>query len=297
VRTVPGSTDVQRGVTIERTRYDVEVLARARADDPDAVAIVVPCHEAFELTRACLEALRRFTDVPHEVWVVDNASSPATVARLRADTSANLILNRTAPWKRRGLLGRVLPWYRQAGGGSIANGVALELAASVLSPRFMFVMHNDAMPIKRGWLGYLLSRLDARTRGAGMRQDPTRVHAAHQSGLLFDFSLFRPLQMSFMPGLPAYDVGDLVTVRLREAGYEVAICDNVYNQPALRARIPEGHWLAQVHCDIAFDGAGDPFYLHLGRGTLRYSHPGGDHARELSLDDWLALLGRHVLRG
>ena len=286
---------IERRVTIEGTPYDFEVVARARAVAPDAVAIVVPCHEAFELTRACLEALSRFTDVPHEVWVVDNASSAATVERLRGETSVNLILNRTAPWKRRGLLGRFLPWYRQAGGGSIANGVALELAASVLSPRFMFVMHNDAMPVKRGWLAYLLSRLDDRTRGAGMRRDPTRVHAAHQSGLLFDFSLFRPLRMSFMPGLPAYDVGDMITVRLREAGYEVAVCDNVYNQPELRARIPAGHWLARVHCDIAFDGAGDPFYVHLGRGTLRDSNPSGDHARELPLDDWLALLRRHVL--
>lgn len=291
---MPGSTDARRQVAIAGAGYDIEVVARARVTD--GVAIVVPCHEAFDLTSACLEALRRFTDVPHEVWVVDNASSPATVERLRAETSVNLILNRTAPWNRRGLLGRFLPWYRQTGGGSIANGVALELAASVLRPRFMFVMHNDALPIKRGWLSYLLSRLDDRTRGAGMRRDPTRVHAAHQSGLLFDFSLFQPLRMSFMPGLPAYDVGDLITVRLREAGYEVAICDNVYNQPGLRARIPASHWLTRVHCDIAFDGAGEPFYVHLGRGTLRYSNPGGDHARQLPLDEWLTLLRRNVLR-
>ena len=293
---MPGSADARRAIAIDRTRYDVEVVERARVRDPDAVAVVVPCHEAFELTRACLEALRRFTDVPHEVWVVDNASSPATVDRLRADTRVNLILNRTAPWKRRGLVARFVPWYRQAGGGSIANGVALELAASVLSPRWMFVMHNDAMPVKHGWLGFLRARLDERTRGVGMRQDPTRVHAAHQSGLLFDFSLFRPLHMSFMPALPAYDVGDLVTVRLRAAGYEVAICDNVYNRPELRERLPDGHWLKPINCDIAFDGAGDPFYLHLGRGTLRYSNPTGDHARELALDEWLALLKRNVLR-
>jgi hypothetical protein len=299
LRTVPNAADGARRVqvAIEGTRYDAEVVSRSRAASPAAVAIVVPCHEAFDLTRTCLDAIARFTDVPHEVWVVDNASSASTVERLRADTAANLILNRTAPWKRRGLLARFLPWYRQAGGGSIANGVALELAAHVVERRWMFIMHNDAMPIRRGWLADLRSRLGDKTRGVGMRQDPTRVHAAHQSGLLFDFSLFRPLGMSFMPGLPGYDVGDLVTVRLREAGYEVAICDNVYNRPELRDRIPAGHWLRQVHCDIAFDGAGEPFYVHLGRGTLRYSNPGGDHARELSLDEWLALVRANVLAG
>jgi hypothetical protein len=296
-RSVPSglAPAASRTVTIAGTRYPIEVLARSRAPEPDAVAIVVPCHEAFELTRLCLDAIRRFTDVPHEVWVVDNASSPATVGRLVGETDANLILNRAAPWRRSGLFARFLPWYRQAGGGSVANGVALELAAEVVQPRWMFCMHNDAMPARRGWLAYLRSRLDARTRAVGVRQDPTRVRAAHQSGLLFDFSLFRPLRMSFMPGLPAYDVGDLVSVRLREAGYEVAICDNAYNRPELRERLPEGHWLKAINCDIAFDAAGEIVYLHLGRGTLRYSQPGSEHARQLALDDWLALVRAHIL--
>ena len=283
-------------VRIGRTQYEIEVHERSRALESDAVTIVVPCHEAFELTRTCLETIRRFTDVPHEVWVVDNASSAATVARLVSETTANLILNRTAPWRRAGILSRFLPWYRQTGGGSIANGVALELAATVVATRWMFVMHNDAMPCKRGWLRGLLSRLDARTRGVGVRQDAIRVKAMHQSGFLFDFSLFRSLRMSFLPGLPDYDVGDLVSVRLRDAGYAIAICDNVHNDPELRHRLPDDHWLKPVHCDIAFDAAGDPFYLHLGRGTLRSSKRGFDQARDLSLSDWLELVRANLLR-
>ena len=286
-----------RHVTVERTRYTIDVLDRSRSAAPDAVAIVVPCHEAFELTRTCLDAIERFTDVPHEVWVVDNASSPATVARLTAETTANLVLTHTAPWRRGGVIARFVPWYRQTGGGSVANGVALELAAGVVTTRWMFVMHNDAMPCKRGWMRDLLSRLDDRVRGVGVRQDPTRVKAMHQSGFLFDFSLFRELRMSFMPGLPEYDVGDLVSVRLRDAGFGAAICDNTYNTPELRKRLPEHHWLKPVACDIAFDATGDPFYLHLGRGTLRSSKPDFDQARDLSLAEWLALVRANLLMG
>jgi len=282
-------------IRVATNHYAVDVIDRSRATEPDAVAIVFPCHEAFELTRTCLEAIHRFTDVPHEIWVVDNASSAATVARLTSETAANLILNRTAPWRRSGFFARFLPWYRQPGGGSIANGVALELAAGVVNTRWMFVMHNDAMPCKRGWMRYLLSGLDDRVRGVGVRQDAIRVKAMHQSGFLFDFSLFRPLGMSFLPGLPEYDAGDLVSVRLRDAGYEVAICDNVHNNPELRGRLPDDHWLKSVHCDIAFDASGDPFYLHLGRGTLRSSKPGFDQARDLSLGEWLALVRSNLL--
>lgn len=283
-------------IPVGEIRCRVEVVERARATDPEAVTIVLACHEAFALTRACLDAIERFTDTPHEVWVVDNASSPATVERLRRETKANLILNHVAPWKRGTLLGALLPWYRRSGGGSIANGVALELAATLVRTRWMFVMHNDAMPCRRGWLAFMKSRLSDRVRGVAVNQDRLRVGAMHQSGFLFDFSLFRPLGMSFLPNLPAYDAGDLVTIRLREAGYEVAICDNVANNPALRDRLPDGHWLKPLPCDIAFDGSGEIFYLHLGRGTLRYSKPGSRQGRQLALEEWLRLVRDHVFR-
>jgi hypothetical protein len=275
-------------ITIADRDYEVDVLERARQTAPDHVAIVLPCHGGFPLTRLALDAIERFTDVPYELWVVDNASDPETVRRLRTQTHANLVLNHTAPWKLGGLLARFLPWWRQAGGGSIANAVALELAARFTRAHWMWVMHNDALPARRGWLGYLLGRTDDHVRGVTVRQDKLRVQAMHQSGYLFDFSLWQPLRMSFLPNLPAWDVGDLVTVRLREAGYGLHVCDNLHNRPELRARIEGGHWLADINCDAAFDDAGEIFYLHLGRGTLRSSKPGSDQARELTVDEWVA---------
>lgn len=276
-------------VTIGDRGYDIDVMERARSAAPDHVAIVVPCHGGFPLTRLCLDALERFTDVPYELWVVDNASDAKTVDRLVAETRANLVLNRTAPWKRGGLLGRLLPWWRQPGGGSLANAVALELAARFARARWMWVMHNDAMPARRGWLSDVLARTSDRVRGVTMRRDKTRVEAMHQSGFLFDFSLYGPLRMSFLPNLPDYDVGDLVTVRLRDAGYAIDVCDNIYNRPELRERLGEGHWLHDINCDVAFDAAGEIVYLHLGRGTLRSSKPGSGHAQQLAVEDWVAL--------
>ena len=281
--------------TINGATYDVEVIDRSTAQDADTVAIVMPCHEAFELTRTSLEAIRRFTDIPYEVWIVDNASSRATVDRLRAETDANLLLNRTAPWKRGGLLARFTPWYRRPGGGSIANGTALELAATVVKRRWMWVMHNDALPCKRGWLSFFLSKLSDRVRGAGAHHDPIRVHAMHQSGFLFDFSLFRSLNMNFLPHIPEYDAGDLVTIRLREAGYDVFIAENSTNRPELRRRLAEDHWLKHIPGDIAFDDAGEIVYVHVGRGTLRYSRPQSRQARQLSLDGWVGLVRTNVL--
>src|SRR5207248_2761369 len=151
------------------------------------------------------------------------------------------------------------------------------------------------MPCRRGWASFFLGKLDDRVKGAGVRADRTRVLAMHASGFLFEFALFRTLGMSFLPGLPVYDVGDLVTVRLRESGYKVFISDNVHNQPELRERLPIGHWLRDINCDIAFDDTGMPVYLHLGRGTLRYTKPSSTQARQLSLDDWLRLVKTHVL--
>src|SRR6184192_4609924 len=114
-------------IQIDRIDYDVEVVERSRVSD--ALTLVIPCYGAFELTRACLDAIARFTDVPHEVWVVDNGSAVGIVERLRSETTVNLVLNRTTPWKGRGPLAWLRPWYRRPGSGSLANGVGLELAA------------------------------------------------------------------------------------------------------------------------------------------------------------------------
>ncbi|MBE3141516.1 MAG: glycosyltransferase [Thermoplasmata archaeon] len=283
-------------VSIDGRTFKIDILRRSQIG-ADAVSIVLPCHNGRALTEVSIGCIRKFTTAPYELWVVDNASTDDTIAYLLDQPDVNLILNHTAPWQPRRFWQSRIPWWQQPSGGSYANAIALELATRFVKTRYMFVMHNDALPCKSGWLNYLLSKMTDRVRGVGVRQDKIRVQAMHQSGFLFDFSLYEPLGMNFLPSLPSppgHDVGDLVTVKLRQGGYEVFICRNTFNSPELANQLVLPEWLARLHCDKAFGDEDDVFYLHLGRGTLQTAGP-GNVVRQTTVEQWLKAICSYLL--
>jgi hypothetical protein len=160
--------------------------------------------------------------------------------------------------------------------GSYANGLGLEFIAYVCNyilahrPRYLFVMHNDVLATKEGWFSYLSGKINDKVRGAAVSRDNIRCKAMHVSGLLLDFSLFNTLGMSFLPDHPRYlyDVGDLITLKLREQGYSYFICPNTQNDPSLISKIPEDSPF-RLHSDRAFDDRWDIIFMHMGRGTLK----------------------------
>lgn len=65
----------------------------AETSDPGLTSLVILTHNQLEYTRRCLDSVRRFTDEPHELIVVDNASSDGTVEYLRSLPDVRLIAN------------------------------------------------------------------------------------------------------------------------------------------------------------------------------------------------------------
>jgi GT2 family glycosyltransferase len=43
-----------------------------------AASIIIPCHNALDYTKQCLESLQRWTDFPHDLIVIDNGSQDGT---------------------------------------------------------------------------------------------------------------------------------------------------------------------------------------------------------------------------
>jgi hypothetical protein len=120
----------------------------------------------------------------------------------------------------------------------------------------MFVMYNDTVVCKLWWLDYLMSKLTDDVRGAAVSRDSIHVNAMHFSGFLFDFRFLRPLKMSFLPGPPDYDICDLVSIRLREAGYRYFICQNAFNDPETVDRIDPEDPLRTMQCARVFGDDG-----------------------------------------
>ena len=240
------------------TEYD-----RVRASDPNAVAILIVAHGHYGLTRLALDAIAALTPEPHETWVIDNASPPGPAAAVFQDRSVNLLVNHTAPW----LDSRPVD-------GSRANGTALELAASVMrgrAPRWWFVMHNDATPMRRGWISYLLGKTSERVRGVGMYA--TRADVMHQSGFLIDASVVET--GDFLPNMPQWDAGDRVSLRL--GADRVTMCPNALTEPARRETVS----VTFRGGDLAFDDEGRLLYAHLGGGTI------GATSRQVTEREWI----------
>ena len=118
--------------------YQYLVVARpVPAADYGLTSIVIVTHNQLEYTRQCLDSIRRLTDEPYELIVVDNASTDGTVEYLRASRrgAADRQRRRTAAFPPRPTRGS-----RRRPGEQI------------------LLLNNDTI-VTTGWLGRMLRAL------------------------------------------------------------------------------------------------------------------------------------------
>lgn len=265
-----------------------------------AIVSYQPNNIAQSVLRVCIQTIQRYTPEPHELWVVDNNSPWKNVTWLLQWPDLNVVLNRTEPLAadRRGLRARLQGKAKQYFFGSYANAIGLELAVRLIDPQshYLMTLHMDTMPCREGWLSYLLSKFDDGIGAVGVRMGKKRVPEGvlHILGCLVDFQLFRKFNMDFMPHPPRYDVGDRITVALREAGYDVFACRNTFTEPHLIEIIPSSSPLRHLRMDRYFDDDDNVFFLNLGRGisksTGRYPHP-----NKTMPEEWVDFAEKHLL--
>ena len=107
-----------------------------------AADIIIPVHDQFQYTRALLEGIYRYSDVPFQIYIIDNASTDGTVD-LHKIYSRDITIVRNVD--NRG-------WC-----GGINQGIQLG------QNPFVILMNND-VEVSQGWLGNLLAFLDSHPR-------------------------------------------------------------------------------------------------------------------------------------
>ncbi|MGB6067971.1 MAG: hypothetical protein WBG50_24460 [Desulfomonilaceae bacterium] len=288
-------------LVIDDRAYNVQVTRNVSLP-PDAPRLAVISRQqnktATNLMRVCIDAVRYFTSEPHELWVIDNNSPLQNVQWLSDQPDINIALNRTEPLPphaRNGFNVATDP-DSQLTWDSYANAIGLEIGIRLIDPRsnYLMCMHMDTMPCKAGWLSYLRSKIKNKVGAAGVRMDRTRTPdgVLHVLGYMVDFQLFKKLQLDFLPDLPRLDVGDRVTVRLRQEGYDVFACPNTLWDPPVAEKIPSSSPLKDFRVDRALDEEGNVIFLHLGRGVRKSL---GVHTRGTLADEWLRIAYQHLL--
>lgn len=132
------------------------------------VTIVIPVFNKLELTRQCLRAVALTTSaIPHEVVVVDNASTDGTAAFLRAEDG-------------RGALRAVI------NDENLGFGAACNLGAERAYGEHVVFLNNDTIPLP-GWLDALLQTVenDPDVGAVGARLLYPNWSIQH-AGILFD---------------------------------------------------------------------------------------------------------------
>lgn len=277
--------------------YQVQVLRRKFCDGAAPRLVIVSfinSEPAWNILQNCLQSIRRYTLEPHEIWVVDNGSSSRFTDRLRNESDINLILNPVNPMPKC-MLRRLLFMEAQYR-GSYANAVALEIAASIIDvdTQVMMTLHMDTMVCQKGWLSYLRSHLTDEVRCVGVRMDEVRQRVVHVLGMMFDFSLFRPLGLSFRHDMPLHDVGDAISITLRKAGYGLWACQNTLWNPSLIDLLPKDSPYRELAVDRALNEENEVIFMHLGRGVIKST--GGTVTGKTTAEDWVRF-GKAIVLG
>ena len=134
------------------------------------VSIVIPTHNRLDLTRQCVASIRRHTETPHEIIIVDNGSTDGTPAWAREE----------------GL--RVISHTQNHGVPAACNrGILASLGEYVL------LLHNDTL-VPPGWAARLLAHartdpsvglVGPATNFATSSQQITAPYTTHEEYLAF----------------------------------------------------------------------------------------------------------------
>lgn len=107
--------------------------------------IAIINYRTLQCTRLCLRCIRRFTNYPHEVLVIDNDSRDESLAYLKN-----------------------LPWIRlierqavDGESGGYAHAATLDLALEHCNTEFFVSMHSDTFVQRENWLTELISHFAA----------------------------------------------------------------------------------------------------------------------------------------
>jgi len=117
------------------------------------VSVLIPHFKTLELTKFCLRSLRKYTDLARvQVIVIDNGSKDASTDYLRSLPWITLI-------EREPVAGERPP---------TAHARALDLGLARVEAPYVLSIHTDTIVISPQWLDFLLDRIEADERIAGV---------------------------------------------------------------------------------------------------------------------------------
>ncbi len=110
------------------------------------VTVCIANYKTLDITRLCLRSIRKFTNYPYEVIVVDNDSRDESLEYIRRLDWIHLIERSTE--------------NDPPGSGGYAHAAAMDIGLASCNTEFFISMHSDVFVKKDNWLTELISCFD-----------------------------------------------------------------------------------------------------------------------------------------
>lgn len=271
-----------RTISIEDFEYSLR-YNNLEIDHSKVQLIIVsylPNEAIIPILKIAISTIKKFTIIPYQLWIFDN-NSPLKNIEWLTDEDVNVIFNRTTPKEQ----------------GSYANAIGYEITLKFIPDNTQYIMslHQDIAVCKMGWLKYLLSKFDNKTKAVGVRLDKNRISTGvlHVLGTIYDYKVFQELNLSFLPNLPDYDTGDIAITTITNKGYHIFASQNSFHTPDVLSNLPNNSPFKTIHFDRSLDDANDVYFLHLGRSVHKSN--GNYVDKKKTLNKWINLINNFVL--
>lgn len=99
-------------------------------------------YKTLDMTRLCLRSIRRYTQIPYEMLVIDNNSGDDSLEYLKSLSWIRLVERKDSA--------------NGSDSGGYAHAAALDLGLSMCTTEFFMTLHSDTVVHQAGWLSRLL---------------------------------------------------------------------------------------------------------------------------------------------
>jgi SAM-dependent methyltransferase len=277
---------LKKEIFIDSYKYETYLKKKTAAplDFPRLVIVSYqPNKDTSALLELCIRSIQKFTDTGYELWVVDNNSPEGNIKWLDSVKDINIVYVRTNP---------------RENSGSYANALALEIAIKLIDPgtKYFMSLHEDTVVCRYGWLKYLLSKFDDKTKAVGFRLTKARVPdgVLHVCGCMIDFQFFKKQSLSFLPQLPYFDVGDKAICEIKREGFKIFNTPNTFDDESLVELIPKTLAVRNLNVTRSFNDKNEVVYMHLGRGVPKAKKI-YDNQKKCSLEEWSKYIRSRLL--
>ena len=250
--------------------------------------------QSYQMTSQLVESILKYTKQEFNLWIIDNNGKKEYLENFLKFKNINLISIRSKlVWKRFKLNFLRFKKYK-IDSGSYNNAAMLEVASIFIdnNTKYFLSLHNDIIISSSNWLEFLMEKISEKNSVVGIMRDKLRVNAIHQSGLLFDYQLFKKLKLDFWPQFyplsvskVKYDVGDKITTEFKKKGLNSFFCNNTYNFDIDDSLI-KNNIFQNIYVDKILNNNNELIMAHQGRGYMKSINNYTRNKNKISVKQW-----------